>query len=75
MVIIYSQNKKPSQYKMRRGLVNNLLNKLSVELHLSGYEFCGPGTNIQKRIARGDKGINLLDAACREHYIPYHQKI
>ena len=53
-------------------IVNNLINKLPAELHLPGYEFCGIGTKLQKRIAR-NKGINLLDAACREHDIAYSQ--
>lgn len=29
------------------------------------------GTKVAKRVARGDKGINQLDAACREHDIAY----
>lgn len=53
------------------GLVNTLINKLPVELHLPGYQYCGPGTNLKKRLARGEKGINPLDAACREHDIAY----
>ncbi|KAL4104852.1 hypothetical protein QTP88_020128 [Uroleucon formosanum] len=36
-----------------------------------GYQYCGPDTNLRKRLARGDKGINLLDSACREHDIAY----
>ncbi|EFN89481.1 hypothetical protein EAI_12492, partial [Harpegnathos saltator] len=39
--------------------------------HVPGYQFCGPGTRLVKRLARGDQGINLLDAACREHDITY----
>ncbi|KAK4871889.1 hypothetical protein RN001_016013 [Aquatica leii] len=55
------------------GLINTLVNKLPVELHLPGYNFCGPGTRLTKRLARGDKGINPLDEACREHDIAYSQ--
>lgn len=54
-----------------RGLVNKLINNLPVELHLPGYQYCGPGTSLTKRLARGDKGINPLDAACKEHDISY----
>ena len=54
-----------------RGLLNHAINALPVELHIPGYQFCGPGTRLQKRLARGDRGINLLDAACREHDIAY----
>lgn len=53
------------------GLVNTLINKLPIELHLPGYQFCGPGTNLKKRIPRGDVGINPLDSACREHDLAY----
>ncbi|KYN42485.1 hypothetical protein ALC56_03031, partial [Trachymyrmex septentrionalis] len=41
------------------------------ELHIPGYQFCGPGTRLPKRLARGDAGITPLDAACREHDIAY----
>ncbi|KAL4092500.1 hypothetical protein QTP88_027001 [Uroleucon formosanum] len=55
------------------GLINTLINKLPIELHVPGYQYCGPGTNLKKRLARGDKGINPLDSACREHDIAYEQ--
>lgn len=53
------------------GLVNSLINNLPVELHVPGYQYCGPGTKLAKRLARGDPGINPLDAACKEHDIAY----
>lgn len=56
-----------------RGLVNSIINKLPVELHLPGYQYCGPGTKLQKRLARGDPGINPLDVACKAHDIAYSQ--
>ncbi|KYQ48102.1 hypothetical protein ALC60_12864 [Trachymyrmex zeteki] len=34
--------------------------------HIPSYQFCGPSTRLRKRIATGDKGINSLDAACRD---------
>lgn len=55
------------------GLVNTLINKLPFELHVPGYQFCGPGTNLKKRLSRGDLGINPLDKACKEHDIAYSQ--
>lgn len=58
---------------MCAGFVNTLINKLPVELHIPGYQFCGPGTKLKKRLARGDPGINPLDQACREHDIAYGQ--
>ena len=54
-----------------RGLLNRAINALPFELHIPGYRFCGPGTRLKKRLARGDAGINPLDAACREHDIAY----
>ncbi|XP_072757719.1 uncharacterized protein [Anoplolepis gracilipes] len=52
-----------------RGLLNRAINALPIELHIPGYQFCDPGTRLEKRLARGDRGINPLDAACREHDI------
>ena len=60
-----------SAYVKGSGLFNKLLNKLPIELHLPGYQYCGPGTKLSKRLARGDPGINKLDRACREHDIAY----
>lgn len=59
--------------KKGRGLVNELINKLPIELHLPGYQYCGPETKLAKRLERGDPGINLLDSACKEHDIAYSQ--
>ena len=57
--------------KIGRGLLNHAINALPIEFHIPGYQFCGPGTRLEKRLARGDRGINPLDAACREHDIAY----
>ena len=54
-------------------MINKLLNRLPIELHIPGYQYCGPGTKIAKRLARGDKGVNLHDATCKEHDIAYSQ--
>ena len=53
------------------GLLNTLINKLPVEIHIPKYQYCGPGTKLSKRLARGDPGINPLDQACKEHDIAY----
>lgn len=55
------------------GILNSLINKLPVELHLPGYNYCGPGTKLKERLERGDRGVNPLDEACREHDIAYSQ--
>ncbi|KAJ8980851.1 hypothetical protein NQ317_008910 [Molorchus minor] len=57
--------------KRGRGLLNTLINKLPVELHIPGYQYCGPGTKLRKRLVRGDTGINPLDEACKVHDITY----
>ncbi|KAK9720470.1 Phospholipase A2-like domain [Popillia japonica] len=57
--------------KRKGDLLNTLINKLPVELHIPGYNLCGPGTRLKERLERGDKGVNILDDACREHDIAY----
>jgi len=64
------------------GLLNDIINKLPVELHaprnwkFDTYNFCGPGTKLAERLGRGDKGVNPLDEACKQHDIWYrdHRK-
>ena len=54
------------------GLFNDILNsKWLPELHAPGYNFLGPGTRLDKRLQRGDKGINPLDEAAKRHDIFY----
>lgn len=52
-------------------VINKSIDLLPVELHIPGYQYCGPGTRLTKRLQRGDPGINKLDAACKEHDIAY----
>ena len=52
-------------------MANNLINRLHFELHIPDYQYCGPGSKLAKRLARGDPGINLLDSACKEYDIAY----
>lgn len=35
------------------------------------YQYCGPGTKLNKRLKRGDPGINGLDQACKQHDTAY----
>lgn len=37
------------------GLVDDLINRLPFEFYIPGYQFCEPGTRLQKRLARNDK--------------------
>lgn len=57
--------------KQGRGFFDKIIDKIPVELHLPSYQYCGPGTKLEERLARGDKGINKLDEACKEHDIAY----
>ena len=64
---------KQRKHNTRKGrcLANTVINKLPFELHLPGYQYCGAGTKLTKRLARGDLGINPLDQAYKEHDIAY----
>jgi len=53
------------------GWITSALSKIPTELHIPGYNFCGPNTKLEQRLERGDKGINPLDEACKEHDISY----
>jgi Phospholipase A2-like domain len=55
------------------GWITKALSKIPAELHIPGYNFCGPNTKLKERLALGQKGINPLDEACREHDISYSQ--
>lgn len=57
--------------KIGSGLVDRIIDKIPFEVHVPKYQFCGPGTHLEKRLARGDKGINPLDSACKTHDIAY----
>lgn len=57
------------------GLLNTLINKIPFEAHIPGYQFCGPGTKLKKRLKRGDCGINPLDSACKDHDIAYSNNL
>lgn len=43
------------------------------EMHLPGYQYCGPFTKLSKRLTRGDPGVNRVDKACKKHDIAYSQ--
>lgn len=55
------------KYFYGEGLVNTIINKLPFEMHIPGYNYCGPGTKLRKRLDRGDRGVNPLDESCRRH--------
>jgi len=51
--------------------LNHAINALPIELYIPGYQFCDPGTHLEKRLAKGNRGINSLDATYRKHDIAY----
>lgn len=52
-------------------VLNKGVDLLPFEVHVPGYQYCGPGTKLEKRLKRGDPGINPLDAACKDHDVAY----
>lgn len=52
-------------------LLNYFINCLPFELHLPGYNYCGPGTRLKSRLYRKDRPINCLDEYCKQHDIAY----
>lgn len=59
--------------KVGANIINRFIDTMPFELHVPSYQYCGPGTNLEKRLARGDPGINPLDAACKKHDITYSE--
>lgn len=51
--------------------------KYKGEKHLPGYSYCGPGTDLQRRLdedekpRQGEEPINRVDSACLKHDIKY----
>jgi len=39
----------------------------SKEKHLPEHNYCGPGTNVTRRLSEGVQPMNELDAACKIH--------
>lgn len=62
-------------FKYGSGVVNSFITKLPFEAHIPGYQYCGPGTKLEKRLQRGDPGINPLDIACKDHDISYSKSV
>lgn len=56
-------------------VINKSVDLLPVELHIPGYQYCGPGTKLSERLRRGDPGVNKLDVACKQHDIAYSKNL
>ena len=46
-----------------------MLAKTGVEFHWPGYQYMGPSTHLEKRLNRGDPGIDWLDKISKQHDI------
>lgn len=64
------EQKMTSKHKI--GFIDRLMEKLP-ELHIHGYSFCGPNTDLHAHLARSEHGINKLDCACMEHDFAYSE--
>jgi hypothetical protein len=72
IIRVFSCLPKGTMKKTGFGIFNTLINKLNnvmPELHLPGYNFCGPFTKLNERLERVDEPIKTLDAGCKEHDI------
>ena len=47
------------------------IGKRGIESHWPGYQYMEPGTKLEKRLKRGDPGINRLDRIAKQHDIDY----
>lgn len=65
-------NQKKTKNEHKIGFIDRILEKLP-EIHIRGYNFCGPNTDLANRLARGESGVNELDCACMEHDISYSE--
>lgn len=52
---------------------NFSVSSIPFEFHIPGYQFCGPGTDYEGRIKKGQTGINSLDSACMKHDDVYNR--
>ena len=51
--------------------IQKAIEKTGIEFHLPKYNFAGPGTRLEKRLKRGDKGINRFEEIAKKHDIAY----
>lgn len=54
-----------------KGILNTMINKSPFELHVPGYNYLGPGTNLDLRLEKGVKPANKLDELALQHDIAY----
>lgn len=57
--------------KRKLGCIDRMLEMLP-EIHIAGYNYCGPNTNLTSRFEHGEPPVNKLDFACMQHDIAYN---
>ena len=70
------RRKRPQKGKKRgqRGAaldIQKLIEKTGKEFHWPKMNYLGPGTRLQERLKRGDRGVNRLDELAKIHDIDY----
>lgn len=60
------------KFKQKSSFIDRICESLP-EMHLWGYRYCGPNTNLEQGLASNEQGINELDCACKEHDIAYNE--
>ena len=71
-----ARRKRPQKGKKRgqRGAaldIQKLIEKTGKEFHWPKMNYLGPGTRLQERLKRGDRGVNRLDELAKIHDIDY----
>ena len=51
--------------------IQKLIEKTGKEFHWPKMNYLGPGTQLQKRLRRGDQGVNRLDGLAKIHDTDY----
>ena len=67
------RRKRRVKKKQQGGLldIQKLIAKTGKEFHWPTMNYLGPGTHLEKRLKRGDKGKNRLDELAKIHDIDY----
>ena len=68
------KDRKKKRKRRQRGAaldIQKLIEKTGKEFHWPKMNYLGPGTQLQKRLRRGDQGVNRLDGLAKIHDIDY----
>ena len=68
-----TRRKRRGKKRERGGLldIQKLIEKTGKEFHWPKMNYLGPGTRLQQRFERGDRGVNRLDELAKNHDIDY----